>query len=164
MRNSLFLSRFLWTVGLFGLLLIGAKLEIIIKQYFDTSFKILPLLWFQATAPLLLGIYTSLLFVKIKSFNLQLPLLLCVTLPCLLISFYMPITYTIISTMTSSPGNFSGLIPFWMMTINSFGVVPVIAGLTLVMGLFGTPSNQSKNSDVQETAPSIQDDLEKQFS
>ncbi|WP_342511662.1 hypothetical protein MKY34_14190 [Sporosarcina sp. FSL K6-1522] len=164
MRNSLVLSRLLWTAGLFGLLLIGVKLEIMIKQSFEISFTVLPLFWFQAIAPLLLGVYTSLLFVTIKSFRLQLPLLLCVTLPCLLISFYMPIAFMIVSAMSSSPENFSVPIPFWMLTINSFGIVPVVAGLTLVMSLFGTPGNQSNNFDVQETPPSIQDDLEKQFS
>ncbi|WHY88738.1 hypothetical protein QNH39_13260 [Neobacillus novalis] len=136
LKWSKFVLMGIWVVGLFGLLLIGYHLELTIKQKADETFNILPLFWFYATVPFLFGIYISLLFVKGWSFKFNPPLFLCVTVPCLIISFYSPVVYTIVANTTFA-SSFNGPAPFWLLKINSFGIAAIVAGLTFTVGLFG---------------------------
>ncbi|MFF5399802.1 hypothetical protein ACFY5J_21035 [Peribacillus butanolivorans] len=140
---SIFFLKLIWVVGLFGLVLIGYQLELIINQKVDETFNILPLYWFHTTVPFLFGLYISLLFVKGWSFRINPPLFLCVTVPCLIISFYSPVAYTVVSNTTSA-SSFSVPIPFWLYEINSYGIASIVAGLTFIVGLFGV-TQQSKN-------------------
>lgn len=129
-------SKLLWIVGLFGLILFGYHLEQIINQKANETFKnILSLFWFNATAPFIFGLYISLLFVKRWSFKFNPPLFLCVTVPCLIVSFYPPVVYTFAS-ITTSDSSFSANISFWFFKINSFGIAPIVAGLTFFASLF----------------------------
>jgi hypothetical protein len=141
---SKFAFKLIWVIGLFGMVLVGFHYEQIIKHYVVTTFNTLPRFWFNSTVPFLFGVYISILFVKVWSIKINLPLFLCLTIPCLIISFYSPVIYTIVSNTTSTPSSFSVPIPFWMIKINYFGIAPIVAGLTLIVGLLGD-SQQSKN-------------------
>lgn len=141
---SKFALKLIWVIGLFGMVFVGFHYEQIVKHYVETTLNPLPQFWFNSTIPFLFGVYMSILFVKVWSFKINLPLFLCVTIPCLIISFYSPVIYTIVSNTTSTPSSFSVPIPFWMIKINYFGIAPIVAGLTLIVSLFGD-TKQSKN-------------------
>lgn len=57
--------KLLWTIGLIALLIIGFNLELKVKNHVETTFDMLPIIWFQYIASLALGIYLSLLFIKV---------------------------------------------------------------------------------------------------
>lgn len=128
----------IWMIGLFALVLIGYHYEQIVRENTSYTFSMVPELWFYSSVPFLFGVYFSLLFIKEWSFNMNATLLLCVSLPCLLLSFYSPFAYTFVSITTPTPSSFSVPIPFWIYKLNEFGIVPIVAGFTLITGLFGT--------------------------
>ncbi|MFF2448904.1 hypothetical protein ACFVSW_17575 [Neobacillus sp. NPDC058068] len=135
--------KLLWVVGLFGLLLIGYEFQQAIQQKVDSTFKVLPLFWFHGTVPFIFGLYISLLFVKGWSFKFNPSLFLCVTVPCLIVTFYMPVVFTFVSN-TPSDSSFGADISFLMLKINSFGIAPIVAGLTFFASLFHV-AQPSKN-------------------
>jgi hypothetical protein len=141
---SKFAFKLIWVVGLIGLILVGFHYEQIIKQKVEGTYNPLPLYWFYSTVPFLFGVYISLLFVKVWSFKTDLSLFLCVTVPFLIISFYSPVIYTVVFNTTTTPSSFSVPIPFWLYKINSFGIVPIVAGLTFTVSLFGVTQQLKK--------------------
>lgn len=128
--------KLLWLVGLIALLFLHFNLELKVKNYVAITFQSLPMFWFISTAPFVLGIYISLLFVKVRSFKWNWPLILCITVPSLIIAFYNPIIYTIVINVASDSNSFSVPIPFWMFKINTYGILSLVAGLTLMVGMF----------------------------
>jgi hypothetical protein len=134
---SKYIWKLLWIVGLFTLVIIYSQLEQSLKQYVATNFKMLPLVWFYSVVPVVFGAYIALLFVKIRSINLNFPLILCVTIPSLLGAFYMPVIFSIAQNTTSTTDSFNMPIPLWMYSTNIIGILSVVAGLTLIVGLFG---------------------------
>lgn len=132
--------KLLWFAGLLGLILIGYHFKLKIEQIFDETFNPLYLIWYNSILPFLFGIYISLLFVKKWSFKINTPLLLCVAVPCLILSFYGPFVISI-------PFSFNLPEPFWLLQINTFDIAPVVAGLTIVVGLFeGNRPSKNENS------------------
>ncbi|QCJ44796.1 hypothetical protein FAY30_24535 [Bacillus sp. S3] len=138
--------KLLWVAGLVGFLLIVYQLERTIKQTVGETFNVLPLFWFDSMVPFLFGVYISLLFVKVWSFKINTSLLLCITLPCLIISFYSPIVFTLVSTTTFSSFFSNDPLPLWLFKINSSSIIPIVAGLTFIVGLFQT-TQPSKNME-----------------
>ncbi|MGE8205898.1 hypothetical protein ACQKP0_15190 [Heyndrickxia sp. NPDC080065] len=142
-KRSSFVFKLIWVVGLIGLLIIGHYFEQIIKQNIQASFNFLPQIWFNTTLPFLFGVYISILLVKSWSIKVNIPLFLCVTVPCLLISFYTPFVYTLAFTTTVS-SFFNIPVLVWLLDINSYGIASIVAGLTLSMSLFGA-DREAKN-------------------
>ncbi|KQL50513.1 hypothetical protein AN964_22920 [Heyndrickxia shackletonii] len=136
--------KLLWVVGLFGLILIVYHFELTIKQTVDETYNVLPLVWFDSIVPFLFGVYISLLFVKEWSFKINKSLLLCITLPCLIISFFIPIVFTLVSNTTFSSYFSNEPLPFWLFKLNSSRITPIVASLTLIVGLFQN-TQPSKN-------------------
>lgn len=134
---STFIFKIIWLIGLFALVFIGYHYEQIVKENTAITFNMMAEFWFSSSVPFLFGIYFSLLFVKKWSCKVNMPLLLCISIPCLILTFYSPVVYTIVATTTSSPSSFSVPIPFWLYKVNYFGIVPIVAGFTLITGLFG---------------------------
>jgi hypothetical protein len=137
--------KLLWVIGLLALLLVAFHYQQMIKQDFEATFNPLSTYWFHSIVPFLFGLYSSLLLIKRKTFNINLPLLLCVTCPLLILAFYSPVTYTIFLNIAPNPSSFSVPIPFWLFKLNSFEIVPIVAGLTLSVSLFGVNQQQSKH-------------------
>lgn len=132
-----------WVLGLIALVVTKSYFEKSIKQFADDMISPLPEIWFNTTVPFLFALYFSLLFVKKWSFEMNAPIFLCVSVPCLILSFYAPIVYTFVS-ITSTSSSYSVPIPSWMLSLNSDGIVSIVAGLTLIMALFGaTQSSRS---------------------
>lgn len=137
---SPYLWKLLWTVGLIALLTIKYNLELKVKNHMATTFQMLPIIWFQFIASFLLGNYLSLLFIKKWSVKWNWTLIVCVTLPFLIIACYYPIAVTIIENTSLDPNNYSVPFPYWMLQINLHGIPAIVAGLTLMSGLFSKTS------------------------
>ncbi len=137
--------KILWVLGLIGCTLISYHFEQTVKQKGEATFDFLPLYWFKSVVPILFGVYISLLFVKWRSMTINTPLLLCVSIPCLIIALYNPVIYSIVANTTSSSSSFSVPIPFWMIKINSLGIPSIVAGATFFPSFFGnSPSKNPK--------------------
>lgn len=139
-RWSTFAVKLIWVVGLIVLVLLCYHWEQMLKQQVQTTYDVLPLFWFNSFAPFFIGMYTAPLFIKRWSFTLNTPLILCVTAPCLIFSFYDPMISTLTAKGVFLPSFFSADLTFWLLSINSYGIVPLVAGCTLIYGLFGVAS------------------------
>lgn len=143
-RNwSNYVLKILWVIGFIALLLIYSHLEQSIKQTVSITFKPQNLYWFYAIAPLVIGMYISLI-IREWSFKLNVPLLLCITVPCFIVAFYFPIVHVFSTLTTTTPDSFTVLIPLWMLDINSLKIPSLVAGLTLMIGAFGTTEQFKK--------------------
>ena len=137
---SKWVLKLLWFVGLVVIILTSYHFEQSVQQNANKTFILSPLIWFYSTVPFLCGIYISLLFVKKWSFKMNKPLFICVTVPCLIISFYYPTVSTFFYNATFLPN------VFFVFKLNSFGIAPIVAGLALILSLFSStelPKNQS---------------------
>ncbi|TQR07517.1 hypothetical protein [Psychrobacillus soli] len=142
---SPYVWKLLWTVGLIALLIISYKLELKAKNQMATTFNMLPVIWFQLIAGFVLGIYLSLLFIKEWLVKWNWPLIICVTIPLLIISIYSPIAITIVQNMVQDPNNYSVPLPHWLLRINTYGIPAIVAGLTLMVGLFSKTTRPTNN-------------------
>ncbi|MBU8880100.1 hypothetical protein BGM26_14045 [Bacillus sp. FJAT-29790] len=134
---SKWVLKLLWFPGLLGLLFISNHFELIVKQKVTETFIHLPLFWFYSIVPFIFGVYISLLFVKKWLFKMNKQLFLCVTVPCLIISFYFPIVATFFS---NAP------IPFvyWIINPTSTGIASIVAGLTFMLAFFGADQQSAR--------------------
>ena len=123
--------KLLWLAGLFALIISSSNLGLSIQKKVDATFIIEPLFWFDTIAPIVFGIYLSLLFVKGWAFKIHKPLFLCVTIPCLILSLYVPSVYTFFPNVENLPD------PYWLLSRDGFRIIPIVAGLTLFPSLFG---------------------------
>ncbi|MGG1662384.1 hypothetical protein [Brevibacillus sp. NRS-1366] len=129
---SKFVWKAIWFVGLVVLAYLAFDCGYMIKEHVASTYDSTPFVWFSAGSAFLFGMYLSLLFVKRWSFQVNLPLLLCVCIPCLLLTAYYPIVYTF---DLSFP--FDILIAPWLWKVIDNDIVSIVAGFTLLMGLFG---------------------------
>ncbi|WP_391203914.1 hypothetical protein [Psychrobacillus sp. L4] len=134
---SPYVWKLLWGVGLIVLLFIIYHLELKVRNHVAITFQPLPIFWFLPTAYFVFGIYISFIFVKVWSVKWNWPLIVCVTIPFLILAFYSPVIYTIIQSTSSDSNSFSVPIPYWIMNINSLGIPSIVAGITLMVGMFG---------------------------
>ncbi|MGE7602585.1 hypothetical protein ACQKL5_08745 [Peribacillus sp. NPDC097675] len=128
---SSYVWRLLWLAGLFVLINSSFTLGLSIQKKVDESFIIDPLFWFDTLAPLVFGVYLSLLFMKGWTLKIHKPLFLCVTIPCLILSLYVPSVYTFSPNIEHLPN------PFWLLSRDGFRIIPIVAGLTLFPSLLG---------------------------
>ncbi|WP_144511798.1 hypothetical protein [Bacillus sp. FJAT-22090] len=142
---SRYVWKLLWTIGLIALLIICFNLELKVKNHVATTFNMLPIIWFQFIASLIVGSYLSLLFIKEWSVKWNWSLIICVTLPFLIISIYSPIAITVIQNIAKDPNNYSVPFPFWLMKINTHGIPAIVVGLTLMIGLFSKGFKATNN-------------------
>lgn len=131
-----YIWKLLWTAGLIALLIISYKLEQKVKFYAATNFDMLHFIWFKFIANFVLGVYLSLLFIKRWSVKWNWSFIVCVTLPFLIISIYLPLAFTFAQNLASDSNSFSVPFPNWLMTITTYGIPAIVAGLTLMLGLF----------------------------
>ena len=137
--------KLLWVMGLLAMILVAFHYQQVIKEDFEATYSPLFTYWFHSVVPFLFGLYSSLLFIKSWSLKIDIPLFLCVTFPLIILSFYSPVTYTIFSNLAPNPSSFNVPIPFWLSKISLFEIVPIVAGLTLIVSLFGVNRQQSRH-------------------
>ncbi|MBY0121627.1 hypothetical protein [Bacillus sp. S/N-304-OC-R1] len=126
---SIWVLKLLWFAGLLGLLFISNHFELIVKKKVNETFITLPLIWFYSIVPFIFGVYISLLLVKKWLFKMNKQLFLCVTVPCLIISFYYPIVATFFP-------NAAFPFVFWIINPTSAGIASIVAGLSIIMAFF----------------------------
>lgn len=140
MGNSKWTSYFwkiIWVVGLIIIAIISSNTVNHFKQMANETFNFVPLLWSNLFISIIFGIYIALIFVKKWSLNLNPPLIWCVFIPCILVSFFNPI----LATLGSKFGNLTlSFIPYWFIRISTLEVFGIIAGLTLILSIFNTQS------------------------
>lgn len=142
---SPYVWKLLWTVGLIALLIISYNLELKVKYLAATTFQTLHIIWFEFIASFVLGIYLSLLFIKKWTVKWNWSLIICVTIPFLIISIYLPIAITFVQNIAPDSNNFSVPFPNWLMLITTYGIPGIVAGLTLMIGLFSKTSKATNN-------------------
>jgi hypothetical protein len=130
-----YVLKLLWFVGLLVLVFAALHVEASVKRHVDATFHVTAQFWTTACVPFISGLYFGLLFIRRKP-SVNLPLLLCIFLPAFMLSFYPSIVVTIAS-MQSHNGSLTAPVRLWMMELVSNGLVPIVAGATLMVGLFG---------------------------
>ncbi|MDI2587115.1 hypothetical protein OR571_08370 [Psychrobacillus sp. NEAU-3TGS] len=138
---SPYVWKLIWTIGLIVLLMITYRLEFQVKNHVATTFQMLPIVWFQFIANLLLGIYLSILFIKEWTFKWNWSFFICLTIPFFVISIYLPVAITFVQSIAQDSNNFSVPFPQWLMKINTYGIPAIVTGITLMSGLFSKTSN-----------------------
>ncbi|WP_313893652.1 hypothetical protein [Psychrobacillus sp.] len=136
MRNnwSKYVLKIFWVAGLIALIQVSMHFEGILKFNISTTFDPKYFAWYMATAPVFIGMYISLICKRKWSFKINVSMLLCITLPCFLIAFYSPVGMTIAIFTNNS---ISIPFPNWMIYISTSPIPSIVAGLTLILGLFG---------------------------
>ncbi|MDF2902990.1 MAG: hypothetical protein K0S25_628 [Bacillus sp. (in: firmicutes)] len=133
---SSYFWKILWVGGFIIFVEISSDLNSQIQLTANETYNLLPVLWFNLFSSIAFGLYISILFVKKWSFKINFPLLLCVSIPCILLSFAYPILATL-SSFESLPENIANsTISFWLLKIFSSDVVGIIAGLTIILSVF----------------------------
>jgi len=138
LRWSSYFFRVMWFLGLIFMVTMSYELEIIVQRNSSSSFQYHASFWYFSVAPTLFGIYLSLLFIKRWSVKINMPLLLGVSVPCLALTLYSPVIYTIV---TMSPSYSTVPIPFWLMKISQSGMFSMISafgGFSLFIALFSS--------------------------
>lgn len=137
---STYIWKVIWLVGLVIFAIISFNYQTRVQQTVDETYNFIPIIWIDLLISFLFGLYVSLLFVKQWSFNVNHSLLLCVSIPCILLSCAYPLLATLSSfnylpeTITSS--SISSL----LLKISSSRVLGVISGLSLVLSIINTQS------------------------
>jgi hypothetical protein len=126
-----FLYRLVWFVGFF-ILLLAENYYVGVFTKLKYSFIVLPWLWFEAAAPIILGMYTAIIFVRKWGFKPNSPILFCIALPCLILTFYIPAAYTMATF------NIHVHIPTWYPDLDIIEMASFVGGLTLIRGLFSS--------------------------
>ncbi len=130
-----------WVVGLIILAIINLNILNPFKQIANDTFNLIPLLWANLLVSIIFGIYISLIFIKRWRLNFNSALFWGISVPSILISF----SYPILATFSSIFDNLTfSFIPYWLIKISNLGVFGNIAGLTLILSIFNTQS-QDKN-------------------
>lgn len=135
----------LWVIGLIILAIISVNYENQIQQTSRETFNLIPVIWSKLFISIIFGLYISLVFVKKWSFSINPPMLWCVAIPCIIISFAFPIVATFSSVnylpeiLASSP------ISFGLQKIFSTNVFGIIAGLTIILSLFNAQPNNKNH-------------------
>ncbi|HWL24308.1 MAG TPA: hypothetical protein VNR38_11270 [Ureibacillus sp.] len=132
-----YLWRLAWVVGLFILTIISFDIEDQIDSFSTATFNIMPNIWANFLIPFIWGIYLSLILIKKWAFRINLPLFLCVFLPCMLLSLIFPLSFLTSFHFPIGLG--------WIIKIMSSGLIEIVAGLTLMLSIFNSNNNERIN-------------------
>lgn len=148
MKKSCWISYLLktfWVIGLIILAIISFNYENQIQQTSRETFNFIPFIWSKQFISIIFGLYISLIFVKKWSFSVNPPLLWCVAIPCLIISFAFPIVVTLSSVNYLPEIIANSPISFGLQKIFSTNVFGIIAGLTMILSLFNAQPNNKNH-------------------
>lgn len=132
--RSLYLKNILWLIGLIILTNVSSNVETYFRIMAQKTFVGYPLVWFTFINSIIFGIYISIVLVKKWSLNLNVPLLSFAFIPSLLVA----ICYPLLVAIEMAFGILIPFIPSWILNIaiSDMEVFGIIAGLTLILGLF----------------------------
>ena len=126
---SPYIWRLSWVIGLFLLTIISFD----IKNQIKDSSHFSMIYWTSFVFLFIWGIYLSLIFMKKWSMKINLPLLICVFIPCFLLSLIMPLSATF---NISLPGS------IWLIKLLSSNLIEIVAGLTFMPSIFNNSINK----------------------
>lgn len=129
-----YLWKLAWVVGLFLLTIISFDIQKQIDSYSNSMFSLKPSYSAHILIHFMWGVYLSLLFIKKWTIRINLPLFLCVFLPCFLFSLILPVS---MFTPISFPGG------VWFIKVASSGLIEIVAGLTLLLSIFDNKKSAS---------------------
>ena len=146
-KSISYFKKIMWVIGLIILVNLSLVFKTQLQQIAQEDFNGVPLLWFDAIIPILLGAYIAILLVKKWSININYALLWCVAAPCLLLLVIYP-TLATLSTYEILPESFSYEFTLnWLFktTISMPIVFGIVGGMTLILSLFSNHSKATKN-------------------
>ncbi|QFF99297.1 hypothetical protein PB01_10925 [Psychrobacillus glaciei] len=121
---STYIWKLIWVIGLFLLTIISFDIKNQIKD--SSHFYMID--WTNFIIHFIWGIYISLIFIKKWSIKINLPLLICVSIPCFLFSLIMPL-YAFGS---------------WSLKVFSSNLIEIVAGLTWMLSIFNNSNSESE--------------------
>lgn len=128
------LWKILWVIGLIILAIVSFNVEEQLRISAQETFNHFLVLWSRPIVSIIFGLYISLLFIKKWSYNINLSLLCCVAIPCMLLTFIYPI---LITAFYINPSFFiDSLINLWIYKISSYNIFGIVTGFTLMLSLF----------------------------
>ncbi|MFJ7730806.1 hypothetical protein ACIQXF_02815 [Lysinibacillus sp. NPDC097231] len=125
--------KLIWVIGLFLLTIISYDIKYQIKVISATN--IVPVFWANFIILFMWGVYLSLIFIKKWTIKINLPLLICVFIPCFLFSLYVPL-----ATFLPLSLPIGGI---WFNKALSSNFIGIVAGLTFMLSIFN--DSRSKN-------------------
>lgn len=130
----LFLHYLAWFIGFFILLLIDRHFIAVVTKL-KYSFIVLPSIWYGVLAPIVLGAYTFTAFVRKWTYKVCIPILICMSLPCLILALYVPVAFTLAAY------NIHVRLPEWLPDSKDTDLISFAGGLALMKGFFSTNAN-----------------------
>ncbi|MGE7839752.1 hypothetical protein ACQKNX_03065 [Lysinibacillus sp. NPDC093712] len=133
---SPYLWKLIWVIGLFLLTIISYEIKNEIRVMSDSTFSITPIFWTNFITLFMLGVYLSLIFIKKWTININLPLLICVFIPCFLFSIFLPIATILPLSLPIGGILFSKVISSYF--------IEIVAGLTFMLSIFNNLKSDSE--------------------
>ena len=130
-KRSLYFGQIVWIIGLIVLVALSLNVEDYLNQVASETYNPFALYWYYSLDSFIFGIYISIFFVKKWSFNVNTPLLCFVFIPSLLIT-----CCSLILMMINGWGISIAYIPYWLIRISQVEVFGIVAGMTLMLGIF----------------------------
>ncbi|MDM5349629.1 hypothetical protein QUF65_01845 [Lysinibacillus sphaericus] len=132
---STYIWKLIWVIGLFLLTIISYDIKYQIKVISATTYSIVPVFLANFITLFMWGVYLSLIFIKKWTIKINLPLLICVFIPCFLFSLYVPLATFLPLTLP-----IGGI---WFNKAISSNFIGIVAGLTFMLSIFN--DSRSKN-------------------
>ncbi len=133
---STYIWKLIWVIGLFLLTIISYDIKYQIKVISATTYSIVPVFWANFIILFMWGVYLSLIFIKKWTIKINLPLLICVFLPCFLFSLYVPL-----ATFLPLSLPIGGI---WFNKAVSSNLIEMVAGLTFMLSIFNNLKSESE--------------------
>ncbi|MET4561006.1 hypothetical protein [Lysinibacillus parviboronicapiens] len=133
---SSYLWKLIWVIGLFLLTIISYNIKYKINVISASTYSMVPVFWTNFITLFMWGVYLSLIFIKKWTIKINLPLLICVFIPCFLFSLFVPLT-TIFSLSLPIGG-------IWFNKALSSNLIEIVAGLTFMLSIFNNLKSESE--------------------
>lgn len=133
---STYFWKLIWVMGLFLLTIISFNIKYKIHAISVSTYSIAPIIWANFIILFIWGVYLSLIFIKKWTIKINLPLLICVFLPCFLFSLCVPLT--MIFSLSLPIGD------IWFNKAVSSNFIEIVAGLTFMLSIFNNLKSESE--------------------
>lgn len=137
-----YILKILWVVGLILLAIISFNYQNQIQP--SETFNMVPTIWTEPLISIIFGFYISFIVVKKWSLSVNLSLLWCVAIPCLILTLSLPILVTLSSVGYFNTIPITASFSFALQKIHSTNAFGMIAGLTIILSLFNSKANNQK--------------------
>lgn len=133
---SSYFGKLIWVMGLFLLTIISFNIKYKIHAISTSTYSIVPVIWTNFIILFIWGVYLSLIFIKKWTIKINLPLLICVFLPCFLFSLFVPLA--MIFSISLPIGD------IWFNKAARSNLIEMVAGLTFMLSIFNNLKSESE--------------------